>query len=217
MKYKLLLLFPFFIGFKNPIKCQCRWHDVPFIQEKNSDTIFSNITKVLLISFVDEHSSQYFPIYKKNKKDTTTKVSVTSSFKEYIANRKSNKHFLKVWHLHFNEKSKKKIHAIEEKKLDMGNIDSLKRIMKYYYRPKVEEPELPKCYEPKNAILLFDKKSRLVAYIELCFSCTGWRILSNNKIYDFVSFENLYCWCHPEMSDFFKRNGIKYGVVNYSL
>ena len=117
----------------------------------------------------------------------------------------------------FSNIAKKKIYAIEEKKLDLENIDSLKRIMKYYYHPKIDEPELPKCYEPKNAILLLDKKNKLIAYIELCFSCTGWRILSENKIYNFVAFENLFCWCQTGMSDFFKRNGIKYGVVDSSL
>jgi hypothetical protein len=217
MKFKLLLLSSFFIVFISTLECQCFWHDIPFIQEKNSDTIFSNIATVLLISIVNEHSSEYFPIYKKNKKDTTTKVSVTSNFREYISNRKSSNQFLKIWHMRFKGKKEEKVYAIEEKKLDNNNVDSLKRIIKYYYRLKVHEPELPKCYEPKNAILLLDKKNRLIAYIELCFSCIGWRILSDNKISDYISFENLYCWCNSEMSDFFKRNGIKYGVVDSGL
>ena len=117
-----------------------------------------------------------------------------------------------------NESSEmKNIYTIEEKDLDKENVDSLKRIMNFYYRPKIDEPELPKCFEPRNAILFLDKKGKIIACIELCLSCAGWRIYTQSKMKYIGSFENLFCWCQKGMSDFFKQNGIHYGIDYFKL
>ncbi|MCZ4242719.1 hypothetical protein [Pedobacter punctiformis] len=61
------------------------------------------------------------------------------------------------------------------------------------------------CYNPRNAILFFDEKDNVAAYIELCFECRG-NELSSDKIEIGVLCEGKY----DLIKKFFLSAGIKY-------
>jgi len=65
------------------------------------------------------------------------------------------------------------------------------------------------CYDPRNAILFFDAKGQVIAYVELCFECWGYKTQpSALKVGEFCDqkFEVL--------RDLFSKNGITYGITN---
>ena len=64
-----------------------------------------------------------------------------------------------------------------------------------------------KCYILKNAILFLDADNKIIAYLELCFSCKHFR--SNDKRFSIGE----YCGTKYDMlKSIFESNGIKYGI-----
>jgi hypothetical protein len=64
-----------------------------------------------------------------------------------------------------------------------------------------------KCYIPRNAILFLDADNRIIAYLELCFSCKHFR--SSDKKISIGE----YCSTKYEMlKSVFESSGIKYGI-----
>ncbi|WP_231425886.1 MULTISPECIES: hypothetical protein [Pedobacter] len=109
-----------------------------------------------------------------------------------------------------------KIKALETKVLSKKEIEKLTNILynigvksnKSYHGLKNFEMGA-NCYEPRNAILFFDKKGNVPEYIEFCFECRR-RKVSSEKI-------KLNVFCHQKydiLKTFFKSTGIKYVEEN---
>jgi len=71
---------------------------------------------------------------------------------------------------------------------------------------KVEGDVAPysSCYIPRNLILFYNDKNRIIGHIELCFEC-GTSEASNNLR------EN-WDYCKDDVKEFFKKSGIKYFI-----
>ncbi|WP_291152939.1 hypothetical protein [Flavobacterium sp. UBA7680] len=71
---------------------------------------------------------------------------------------------------------------------------------------KVEGDVAPysSCYMPRNLMLFYNNKNRIIGHMELCFEC-GTSESSNNLR------EN-WDYCKDDVKDFFKKAGIKYFV-----
>ncbi|HEY9004931.1 MAG TPA: hypothetical protein VIM75_02300 [Ohtaekwangia sp.] len=101
---------------------------------------------------------------------------------------------------------------LELKTLSTTDRDDLLKILVNYNftfdKVKSIKKTVVFCYDPENAILLYDRKDRVIGYIELCFECFGYKNQPTSlTVGDFCDekFEIL--------KDLFKRNGIQYGVV----
>jgi len=67
------------------------------------------------------------------------------------------------------------------------------------------------CYDPHNAILFFNEKRKVIAYVEICFDCLGMKF-SSKKI---NTGEN----CTEKFSmlkDFFISKGIKFVSIDHT-
>jgi hypothetical protein len=63
-----------------------------------------------------------------------------------------------------------------------------------------------KCYQPRNAILFYDKDGDLLEYLEICFTCDGRRLSWEAKNID---------WCgtkYKNLIQIFRQNGIEFGT-----
>jgi len=65
------------------------------------------------------------------------------------------------------------------------------------------------CYMPKNAIVFYDSSSKIIAALELCFECHKMRAYPEN-----IEFGDNCVNKLDLLKNFFKMNGVKYGVVN---
>ena len=71
---------------------------------------------------------------------------------------------------------------IQSKILSNDQVDSLTDILyNTCYRWTITETNKAMCYLPHNAILFFDKKDKVIDYIEICFDCHQFKY-SNKKI-----------------------------------
>lgn len=96
--------------------------------------------------------------------------------------------------------------------LDSARLNSLTAALYNYDYPEgtVAPPDASYgCYYPHNAILFYDKRDTVFAYIELCFSCTGHRS-SYERHADKIS------WCRGKidlLKAFFSGCGIQTGTA----
>ncbi|MBC7849660.1 MAG: hypothetical protein H7Y31_07985 [Chitinophagaceae bacterium] len=80
-------------------------------------------------------------------------------------------------------------------------------LLNYISRPGVKYGEVYACYEPRNAILFFDKSENIIGYIELCFDCYGLKIEPG------TIFLGMFCsTTYNEMKKIFIEAGITYGM-----
>lgn len=80
-------------------------------------------------------------------------------------------------------------------------------IFNFTYKKMPYAAEDIKCYIPRNAILFLDADNRIIAYLELCFSCKHFR--SSDKKFSIGE----YCGTKYDMlKSIFERSGIKYGI-----
>lgn len=71
----------------------------------------------------------------------------------------------------------------EEVKLSIADIEKLTDLFyNYGYKSKKYGVIIERmaCYDPHNAILFFNEKQKVIAYIEICFDCLGMRFSSKN-------------------------------------
>ncbi|MGC4041802.1 MAG: hypothetical protein QM710_13730 [Flavobacterium sp.] len=81
-------------------------------------------------------------------------------------------------------------------------------IFNYTYKKKPYSISAANCYMPRNAILFLDNNNVIIAYLEFCFSCDGFRTSSK----DFGIGE--YCSEKYEMiKAIFKESEIVYGIT----
>lgn len=80
-------------------------------------------------------------------------------------------------------------------------------IFNFTYKKMPYAAEDIKCYIPRNAVLFLDADNRIIAYLELCFSCKHFR--SSDKRFSISE----YCDTKYDMlKTVFENSGIKYGI-----
>ena len=80
-------------------------------------------------------------------------------------------------------------------------------IFNFTYKKMPYASEDIKCYIPRNAVLFLDVDNKIIAYLELCFSCKHFR--SSDKRFSIGE----YCDTKYDMlKSIFESNGIKYGI-----
>lgn len=96
----------------------------------------------------------------------------------------------------------------ETTQLTQRQIDSLTDILyNYGLKGPVSGVKTRECYDPRNAILFYNKNGRALAFIEICFECLQTR-QSSTKI-------SLGEMCDQKLDMlkvFFRNVGIKHGV-----
>jgi hypothetical protein len=58
-------------------------------------------------------------------------------------------------------------------------------LFNYKYRVKGNYDLSSKCYDPRDAVLFLDKNGRLIDYVEMCFECTDYRLMTTKWKFDF--------------------------------
>ncbi|MOA33645.1 hypothetical protein D3C78_1549570 [compost metagenome] len=64
------------------------------------------------------------------------------------------------------------------------------------------------CYDPRNAILFFDKTEKLLAYIEVCFECRGYKNSS-----DKIDFGGFWGDKYEILRQYFIALGVQFGTI----
>lgn len=103
--------------------------------------------------------------------------------------------------------------------LSQTQIDSLTNIFySYGYRGGYEKPRnryfigtISTCYRPRNAILFRNFNRHVFEYVEICFECDKFS-KSSSEVDWGVECENKLLL----IKDFFKANGVQYGIVKES-
>lgn len=100
--------------------------------------------------------------------------------------------------------------------LDTLQLDSLTSLLyNYDYRksPAVAGPRtMNGCYAPHNAILFYNEKQEIFAFIELCFTCMGIR--ESDDAVDL----GVFCGGKYELfKSFFKKNNIHIGITQVPM
>lgn len=182
----LLVLHPAFCQQETP---NCGFYGTKTVAERNALFPFNKAKKVVLVS--------YFGEMDRFSTDTLYKMPHILRRERVSAGK-----YEKVYDI------------IEEMEVTGAATDSLSNIM-FNYRPKgkaVDNGGIIGCYDPRNAVLFYDAKGKLIAYLEICFMCGQAYFEPDEKI-----MERLYYVC-PDLMDvlngFFKQEGVTYGVEN---
>ncbi|KOS05933.1 hypothetical protein AM493_07715 [Flavobacterium akiainvivens] len=112
-------------------------------------------------------------------------------------------------------KYKKVYKIVEEKEITGAAVDSISNIMFNYGLESGQntgEDGHIACYDPRNSVLFYDEKGKLIGNLEICFMCGQAYFEPDEKI-----MKNLYNLCPDVMyvlNDFFKQQGIKHGTMD---
>ena len=94
--------------------------------------------------------------------------------------------------------------------LTRQQVDTLSDILyNTYNRVADQRLSLMRCYEPRNAILFYDRNDTLIAYIEICFECYRLRT-SSEKVF----LEKMCDKTYRGIQDFFLKHGIKTSIYD---
>jgi hypothetical protein len=70
--------------------------------------------------------------------------------------------------------------------INSTNVTKLTDILfNYNYSVKGNYDLSSKCYNPRDAILFLDKNGNLIDYVEMCFECTDYRLMTTKWKFDF--------------------------------
>lgn len=172
----------------------CGWYGKKTVEERNKVFPFNKAKKIVLIAF----PGQFDGLLKKG--DSRSYDEANGIIKEYK---------IRLDSIEFSYKIKEEVLIDERGINELSNIlinHKLKRV------PKDIVVSMTNCYIPRNAILFFDEKDEVFCYYEICFECMRTAMVPDpadlNRYSDIEE-------CHGRLDiikDFFKKNGIKYGV-----
>ncbi|MET3027791.1 hypothetical protein ABXT06_14025 [Flavobacterium sp. UW10123] len=83
-------------------------------------------------------------------------------------------------------------------------INELFDLIKIHCKVEGDVAPYSSCYMPRNLILFYNNKNKIIGHIEVCFQC-GTSKSSNNL-------RESWDYCKDDVKDFFKKAGIKYFV-----
>lgn len=204
---RIIILFIFLTGFNcfsQNSKIKWGLYGKKTVEERRATFPFSEAKKVLLVAFsspnelvVDEEGRE---LAVDSLNLIRWKFNIIKSFQ--LPERKS------------------KYYATEILDLNQNQIDSLSHILINY---KLKKDKLPKeysvfgigCYAPRNAILFLDANEKILSYVEVCFECHQFYQLPQETIVNFNLLSQLQesIKMIDLIKEFFKTNGIKYGVL----
>lgn len=195
----LILLLLSFLNFHNSFaqSYPCGWYGKKTVEERNKVFPFNKAKKIVLIAF----PAQFDGLLKKD--DTMDLDEANGVIKNYKIHLDSLEWLYKVK---------------EEAVLDLKGINELSNILVNHKLKKIPKDgfivEMTNCYTPRNAILFFDENDEVFCYYEICFECS--RSVMNPDPADLNRYSDIE-ECHERLDiikDFFRKNGIKYGVEN---
>jgi hypothetical protein len=98
---------------------------------------------------------------------------------------------------------------LEIKTLDKSQIDSLTDILyNNIYRGILFTTSEAGCYNPRNAIVFTNENGVMIAFIEICFECQGYRTSSKKVVTgDFCNQK------YDLLKAFFQSAGIEFGIT----
>jgi hypothetical protein len=182
-------------------KIQCGWYGKKTIAECRKMYPFNEAAKIILISFPDYENEDMVRTYKGDT-SMTTKLSLkipTTITKPILDT-------LKIFD---------RLYSVYEKtELNMRQKDSLSNLstnfttninLKYGIRSI-------RCYSPRNAIIFYDKNNNPFVNYEICFECHQAESYPNGSRLGNDECDELY----DLFKDFFKKNGIHYGIDSMS-
>lgn len=146
---------------------------------------FSKAMKIIAVSYSDANPREF---QSKSKTDTNFKTGLN------IKNKR----------LYYS--SLKEIIQLKPKQIvELSNI-----IYNTAYRRKdeVNYSMQGKCFEPRNALIFYDKHNRIFDYVEVCFECHNFSSLS-----DQITIGTVCTQKYDLLKQFFVNSGIKYGTL----
>ncbi|CAN5306595.1 hypothetical protein BH10BAC4_BH10BAC4_04360 [soil metagenome] len=102
----------------------------------------------------------------------------------------------------------------ESKVLSDSRIrDLYDTLINFNYAPKFSgDRKMTLCWEPRNAIVFYDRNETIVGYVEFCFQCRKHSVMPESlKLGDFCDKK------YDLLKDFFKRSGIQYGTAKIDV
>lgn len=73
--------------------------------------------------------------------------------------------------------------SISINQLNKGKLADI--LFNYKYAVKGTYDLSSKCYFPRDAVLFLDKTGKLIDYVEMCFECTDYRLMTIKWKFDF--------------------------------
>lgn len=183
---------------------KCGWYGKKTVEERNKIFPFNKAKKVMLIAY----SNHEFMINTNGQRVIMDSLSLEEAKKDDP--KIISKYDLKI------EDFSRVYFSEEEILLDQKGIDELSNILVNHKLKKVPKGvfavSFANCYTPRNSILFFDEKDEVFCYYEICFECG--RSGMNPDPADLDKYSGIE-ECHGRLDiikDFFRKNGIKYGV-----
>lgn len=177
-------------------KLECGWYGKKTIQERNKIFPFNKAKKVVLIAYL-------------GGTEGLLKLGDTTDFDS------ANK-IITTWDIKIKD-FKTSYKVKEEIVLKREQIDEFSNIL-INYKLK-DQPEKPliisgfACYIPRNSVLFLDENEEVICNFEICFECFKTNMYPDSILNEYSQVEE--CFSRFDvLKDFFKKNGIKYGVEN---
>ncbi len=153
-----------------------------------------------------------YPLARRLKEYPFSKAAkiLAVSFQTGMDNRSEMAYDTICYGLHVSNGKLDSLSLIEVRELNSDQIDRLTDIMfnlDTRSRDKLLET-VYSCYNPRNALVFFDKSGRVYNYLEVCFECRQIRSPSD-KIYFKADCRDLLAI----FKQFFVNSGIRYGTL----
>lgn len=100
---------------------------------------------------------------------------------------------------------------IEVRALSQKQVNDLTNLIynTNYRKPGLNAADHGACFNPRNALIFYDKNGKVFDYIEICFECLGAESLS-----DKITVGTLCTQKYALLKKFFIDAGLKYGTIN---
>ena len=168
-------------------------------------------TDQLLDSDRVNHECEYLNKYSVEQRNLFYPFNVSNRIKLVSFAEKADKNGFAYSNGRLPLKRKKLIYSdlLEIKTLDESQVDSLTDILyNNVYRGDIFTLTQTGRYNPKNAIIFTNENGAMIAFIEICFECQGYRTSSKKVITgDFCNQK------YELLKAFFQKTGIEFGIT----
>lgn len=204
--FRLLFFVVFILFFQTSYaqKYDCGWYGKKTVEERNKIFPFNKAKKILLIAY----SNHEMRIDKNRELIKMDKLSLDEA--RSIDSKIINKYEIKT------EYGSRIYFSIEETELTEKWRNELSNIFINYKLKKIPKGaytvSTTGCYTPRNSILFYDENDSIFCCYEVCFECGGSLMYPDpNDLNKYSNVEECYDRLYI-IKDFFKNNGIIYGI-----
>ncbi|MBL7814552.1 MAG: hypothetical protein JNL70_06070 [Saprospiraceae bacterium] len=196
-------------------KIHCGWYGKKTVDECRKIYPFNEAAKIVLVSFPD------YEIWENDIRTyTDTIVSPEGEKLERKRNLMGKDIPVKITRPILDTiKVLGKVYSVYEKlELNETQIDSLSYFCENYttnYRLIHGSRSISCCYRPRNAIVFFDKQNKPIMNFEICFECGQYRCYTPDNL-GYLSQIDECPELYDLFKDFFRKNGIHYGIDSLS-